>query len=51
MLKNNKNLNFKFLKPNLNVGHFKQTKDEKETAIFIGVFFILICIGGVYFNF
>ena len=30
---------------------YQQTNDEKETALFIGVTFVLVCVVGVYFNF
>ena len=30
---------------------YQQTNDEKETALFIGVAFVLVCVVGVYFNF
>ena len=29
---------------------YQQTNDEKETALFIGVAFVLVCVVGVSFN-
>ena len=51
MFQKNKNSNLNFNNSDYKVNSYKQSKDEKETAIFIGISFFLICVVGFYFNF